>query len=115
MRCAACARRARADLTLRVESATPLRMAQKTKVAALQMTSTEDVERNLASAQRLCEESIAEGAALVVLPECFALLGPEQHKLAIAEPLPEGGPILARFTALARAHKVELVLGGFWE
>jgi predicted amidohydrolase len=90
-------------------------MAEKVKVAAVQMTSTPDVERNLAAATRLCEAAIADGAALVVLPECFALLGPEQHKLAIAESLPEGGPILARLAALARAHAVELVLGGFWE
>ena len=90
-------------------------MPEKTKVAALQLTSTEDVERNLATSLRLCEEAIAEGASLCMLPECFALLGPEQQKLAIAEPLPAGGPILARFAALARARGVELVLGGFWE
>jgi predicted amidohydrolase len=90
-------------------------MAARTKVAAIQMTSTEDVERNLAIATRLSEEAIAEGATLVLLPECFALLGPEQSKLAIAEALPEGGPILARFAALCRARSVEMVLGGFWE
>jgi predicted amidohydrolase len=90
-------------------------MADKTKVAAVQMTSGEDVERNLTTALRLSEEAIADGAALVVLPECFALLGPEQQKLAIVESLPEGGPILARFATLARARSAELVLGGFWE
>jgi predicted amidohydrolase len=90
-------------------------MADKTKVAAVQMTSGDDVERNLATAMRLTEAAIVDGAALIVLPECFALLGPEQQKLAIAEALPEGGPILARFAALARERVVELVLGGFWE
>jgi predicted amidohydrolase len=90
-------------------------MANKTKVAALQMTSNEDVERNLGIAIRLSEQAIADGASVIVLPECFALLGPEQQKLAIAEALPEGGPILARFSELCRKHGVELVLGGFWE
>ncbi len=79
------------------------------------MTSTENLERNLTTAERLCSEAIEDGARLVVLPECFALLGPEQLKLGVAEPLPQGGPILARFAALARARAAELVLGGFWE
>jgi predicted amidohydrolase len=91
------------------------RMPDRTKVAAVQMTSTDDVAQNLATAARLTREAIADGAGLVVLPECFALLGPEQGKLAIAESLPEGGPILAQFSALAREHGAELVLGGFWE
>lgn len=90
-------------------------MTQKTKVAAVQMTSTEDVARNLDIAVRLVEQAAAEGASLVVLPECFALLGPESHKLAVAEPLPAGGPILSRLADLARSLSVELVLGGFWE
>jgi predicted amidohydrolase len=90
-------------------------MSEKTKVAAVQMTSTEDVDRNLDSAVRLTRAAAGDGAALVVLPECFALLGPEQHKLAIAEPLPSGGPILARCAELARSLGIELVLGGFWE
>jgi predicted amidohydrolase len=90
-------------------------MADKTKVAAVQMTSGEDVEHNLATALRLAGEAIDEGAKLVLLPECFALLAPEQQKLGVAEPLPEGGPILARLAAFARERSAELVLGGFWE
>jgi predicted amidohydrolase len=90
-------------------------MSERTKVAAVQMTSTADVAQNLATATRLTREAIADGAVVIVLPECFALLGPEEAKLGVAEPLPEGGPILARFSALAREHSVELVLGGFWE
>jgi deaminated glutathione amidase len=90
-------------------------MAEKTRVAAVQMTSNEDVARNVETALSLTRQAAAEGAALVVLPECFALLGPEPQKLAVAEPLPEGGPILARFADLSRSLAVELVLGGFWE
>src|SRR5262245_52019687 len=85
------------------------------KIAAVQMTSTEDVEKNLATALRLTSAAADDGAALVVLPECFAFLGPEEGKLAIAETLPAGGPILERFRALARSRNLEIVLGGFWE
>jgi predicted amidohydrolase len=87
----------------------------KHKVAAIQMTSTADVEQNLGAALRLAEQAIDDGARLVVLPECFAYLGPEDGKFAIAESLPEGGPILARCQKLAQAKKAELVLGGFYE
>jgi predicted amidohydrolase len=85
------------------------------KVGVVQMTSTEDVEANLDKTERFVAQACEDGAGLVLVPECFAYLGPEQGKLALAEPLPEGGPILARMRALARAHSVELVLGGFWE
>jgi deaminated glutathione amidase len=90
-------------------------MARKHKVAAVQMTSTADVEGNLQSALGLTEQAIEDGASLVVLPECFAYLGPEEGKFAIAEELPKGGPILDRCRALARSRNAELVLGGFYE
>lgn len=86
-----------------------------TKVGVVQMTSTGDVEDNLAKTERFVGQAAEDGAALVLVPECFAYLGPEEGKLAIAEALPEGGPILARMRALARARGVDLVLGGFWE
>ena len=90
-------------------------MPRGVKVAAVQMTSTQDVERNVDTALRLCTEAFDDGAALAVLPECFAYLGPEEGKIAIGEALPEGGPILKRFQDLARSRGAELVLGGFWE
>ena len=85
------------------------------KVGVVQMTSTEDVERNLACAERCVGQAAEDGARVVVLPECFAYLGPEDGKLALAEALPGGDPILERMQALARARGVDLVLGGFWE
>jgi len=90
-------------------------MADKTRVGVVQMTSTADVEANLSAVERLVREGVDAGARLLVVPECFAYLGPEDGKLAIAEPLPEGGPILARCQRLASDTGVELVLGGFWE
>jgi predicted amidohydrolase len=89
--------------------------ARKPKVAAIQMTSGDDVHQNLTRAEALCREAAADGALLLVLPECFAYLGPEDGKFAIAEALPTGGPILKRMAELARDTHCELVLGGFYE
>lgn len=92
----------------------------RTKVAVAQMTSTEDVSKNLEIASRLVRDAAEERAQLLAFPECFAYLGPERGKLDIAETLPSvghdrGGPIFEAMSALARTHGIELVLGGFWE
>lgn len=87
----------------------------RTKVGVVQMTSTGNVDANLLAAERWVMAAVHDGARLVVLPECFAYLGPESGKLAIAETLPEGGPILARMSALAGRLAIDLVLGGFSE
>ena len=93
----------------------------RTKVAVLQLNSSDQVAANLAALERLTREAADDGAKLVVAPECFSYLGSDAPgstspgKLAIAESLPDGGPILARCAALAKATNVELILGGFWE
>lgn len=90
-------------------------MSSPVKVAVLQMTSTPVLEDNLAQAEGLVDFAAREGAKLAVLPECFAYLGPEQGQLDVAEALPTGGPVLERCRGWARSHRMELVLGGFWE
>lgn len=87
----------------------------KTKVSVAQMTSTGSVEDNLAAAERCVRAAAEDRSALVVLPEAFAYLGPEEGYREIAEPLPGGGPILAHMTGLAKELSIALVLGGFWE
>jgi len=87
----------------------------QTKVAVVQMSSTADLQQNLASAERLIRQAVEAGSQVTLLPEGFAYLGPEKHKVQIAEPLPQGGPILDRFVRLAKETNSELVLGGFWE
>jgi len=90
----------------------------KTRVGVVQITSTENVERNLDAVERTVREAASNGAVLVVVPECFAYLGPEEGKLAIAESLEsptEPAPIRDRMSGLARDAGVELVLGGYWE
>jgi predicted amidohydrolase len=90
-------------------------------VAAVQLTSTEDVAANLARCAALTRAAAAAGAALVGLPENFAYLGTDRdHRLSIAEALPvdgtaPSGPMLAAMQALAREAGVWLLLGGFPE
>ncbi len=79
------------------------------------MRSTPDVEANLASAAALTRQAAERGAALVLLPEAFAYIGPDAGKRAIEEPLPGGGPILAFCQRLAQQTGVEMILGGFHE
>src|SRR5450432_2859372 len=92
-------------------------------VAALQLTSTEDVAANLARCAALARAAAAAGASLIGLPENFAYLGTDRdHRLSIAEALPTpgedpgtqvGGPILTAMQALARETGAWLLLGGF--
>ena len=94
---------------------------RRLRVAAIQMTSTEDVERNLSTAAGLVRQARTMGATLVGLPENFAFLGADRdHRLAIAESLDPAdtgfpGPILRAMAALARDTGVHLLLGGFPE
>ena len=81
------------------------------KIAAVQMVSGTDVARNAAAAQRLIGEAARAGAALVVLPEYFCLMGrSDRAKLAIAE-APGDGPLQRMLSEAARAHRVWLIGG----
>lgn len=85
------------------------------RTAVVQMCSTADVERNLASVAALVAKAVDRGAECVLLPEAFAFIGPDEKRRAILEPLPAGGPILAQCAALATKAGIHLVLGGFHE
>ncbi len=79
------------------------------------MTSTADVDANMRAVRGLVQEATARGAELVVVPECFAYLGPEAGKLEVAESLSDGGPILDTCRSVAMDAGVDVVYGGFWE
>jgi len=81
----------------------------------IQMTSTADVDANMHTVRELVREAAARGAELVVVPECFAYLGPEAGKLEVAESLDDGGPILDACRGAATDAGVDVVYGGFWE
>lgn len=81
--------------------------------AAVQLSCTTDVEKNLATAERLIRRAARLGASLVVTPENTPFLGPQFHKIALAEPL--DGPILRRFGGLAGELGIHLVVGSMAE
>lgn len=87
----------------------------KALAGVIQMTSTADVDSNLDAVHRLVRKASRRGAEVVVVPECFAYLGPEAGKIDVAESLDDGGPILDRCRAIAREAEVDVVYGGFWE
>ena len=81
------------------------------KIAALQMVSTPDVDRNLEAAGQGIAEAAAAGAQLVALPEYFCLLGRnDRDKLAVAESDGDG-PIQAFLADAARRHGLWIVGG----
>lgn len=85
-------------------------------VGVVQMTSGGELAANLDKAAALVAEAARRGAKLIVLPENFAFLGEDEHaKFAVAEAVPGDGPILTAMRRAARAHEVELVLGGMPE
>jgi deaminated glutathione amidase len=81
--------------------------------AALQMTSTADVERNLDTAERLVGLAAARGAQLVGLPENFAFLRSEG--VSVPEPQALDGPWTRRLSEVARRHAITLLLGSLPE
>jgi predicted amidohydrolase len=85
--------------------------------AAVQMCAGDDLDANLGAVRRLTGEAAANGATLVVLPECFAFLGRgERDKMKIAESLDgDFGPILSTLAELATKHRVTIVGGGMPE
>ena len=83
------------------------------RVGAVQMCSRDDLAANLATCRALVGQAAAEGARLVVLPECFSFLGrKEGDKLAISEPAGGSGPIVGMLRELASRHGIWLVGGG---
>ncbi|AOJ67792.1 MULTISPECIES: carbon-nitrogen hydrolase family protein [Burkholderia] len=86
-------------------------LASPFRVAALQMVSTPDLERNLADAGRLIADAAGSGARLVLLPEYFCFMGHrDTDKLALAEPYRDG-PIQRFLADRAKEHGV-WVIGG---
>lgn len=81
--------------------------------AVVQMTSTTEVERNLATAETLVARAAARGARLVGLPENFAFLRSEGQPVPDAQPL--DGPWVRRMAELARRHAITLLLGSLPE
>lgn len=82
-------------------------------VAAIQLNSTPDLERNVSRAQELVKKAAGHGATLIALPEHFAYLGPEDKNPPSAQPL--NGPLVRDFGELARKLGIFVLLGSFPE
>lgn len=83
------------------------------RAAAIQLNSTTDVDRNLATAERLVDAAAAAGAELVVLPEKWSALGPGEVLVRLAEPL--DGPIVTAAREWARRLGITLLAGSVGE
>ena len=83
------------------------------KAAAVQLNSGADVEANIAAADRLVRAAAAEGAALIVLPEKWTVLGSPGDLRAGAQTLDGSAIAWARQTAAEL--RLDLVAGSISE
>ncbi len=86
---------------------------ERVVAAVVQMTSTTDVERNLATAEELVAHAAERAARFVALPENFAFLRSEGEPVPDAQQL--DGPWVRRMADLARRHGLTLLLGSLPE
>jgi predicted amidohydrolase len=83
------------------------------RVAAVQLSSTADLDRNLEQADRFTRAAVADGAQLVVLPEKWTALGRGELLRAAAQPL--DGPAITWARSVARELGIDLVAGSVAE
>jgi predicted amidohydrolase len=88
-------------------------VSETVRAAAIQLNSTEDLDRNLERADSLARAAARSGARLIVLPEKWSVLGRADAMDAAAQPL--GGPALRWARDLARELEVDLVAGSIVE
>ena len=85
-------------------------------VAAIQLSSQDDVASNLAQCRQWVERAAQAGAKLAVLPENFAFFGPDEPRVRLAEPLlatgTEPAPIQQALSEWARQLGISIVGGG---
>jgi len=89
------------------------RLSISMRVAAIQLNSSDEVDRNLERAERLVRAAAAAGAELVVLPEKWSALAPGAVLEELAEPL--DGPIVTACRSWAGELGVGLVAGSVSE
>jgi predicted amidohydrolase len=83
------------------------------RAAAVQLTSTDDLDRNLETADRLTRGAARDGAQLIVLPEKWHGLSGEEAKRS-EQPL-ASGPVATWASRAAKELEVDLVAGSFPE
>ena len=86
---------------------------QLLQAAAIQLNSTADSARNLATAEQLVRAAVSNGASIVVLPEKWNILGTREQMLAGAEPLT--GKTITWARSIAAQLKIDLIAGSILE
>ena len=81
--------------------------------ACVQMRCTTDTDRNLESLHRHCRRAAGYGASLIATPENSLFLGPQFHKVSLAESLE--GPSVAALRELAVECGAHLLIGSVAE
>ncbi|MEM5364594.1 carbon-nitrogen hydrolase family protein [Paraburkholderia azotifigens] len=96
---------------LNTQSAKSPPPADPFRVAALQMVSTPERDRNLTDAEHLIAQAAADGAQLVLLPEYFCFMGfKDTDKLTVRESYGDG-PIQQFLADAARRHQIWIIGG----
>jgi predicted amidohydrolase len=83
------------------------------RVAAVQLNATEDVDRNLETADRLTRRAASQGAQLIVLPEKWNVLGRSEVMEQQAQTLDGQAATWAKQTA--KELGIDLIAGSFVE
>jgi predicted amidohydrolase len=83
--------------------------------AVVQMSSQADVEENVSRASAWIERAASHGAELVVLPENFAYMGPDNGRRELAETIDPPGLVVRTLAEAARRCSVAIVAGGMPE
>ncbi len=79
------------------------------KIGLCQMNTQDNKLKNLETAEAAIDRLSAQGADLIVLPEMFNFLGPDEDKIANAEPIP--GPSVDRLQRKAKGKGIFLHCG----
>jgi predicted amidohydrolase len=83
------------------------------RAGAVQLNSTDNLDSNLATADRLVRQAAANGAELVVLPEKWSVLGTAEQMAAAAQPL--DGSCIEWARSVARELGIDLLAGSIVE
>ena len=89
-------------------------MAERLRVACVQLNASPSKADNLERAERLVARAALSGADLVVLPEKWNGIGPAEFLRENAEPL-DGGETVEAMSGWARQHGITLVGGSIAE
>jgi deaminated glutathione amidase len=83
------------------------------RAGVVQLNSTEDLDRNLETADRLVRQAAAQGADVVLLPEKWSILGTPEQMAAGAQPL--DGQCITWARSAAAELGIDLIAGSIVE